>query len=294
MSSNHQLIVLGEVLFDCFPDGKQIPGGAPFNVAWNLQALGQKPYLMSAVGDDSMGLALKQLAGDWGMTVDGIEILKSIPTSSVRVEFVKGSPRYTIVEHTAMDAISMSKMPEHPTSSILYHGSLAFREDESQQALMHFRERWRGRVFVDINIRNPWFDMNRFQKLISGVDYLKLNDEEYVQIRGEALNMEDPESQLSDLADELNLANLILTCGKEGALWLTEDRNMYRVNAVFKTNIADTVGAGDAFAAVCLLGILSQWDPQDTLKKASAFAGNICTLHGAITQDPSFYAIDTL
>ena len=36
--------VFGEVLFDVFPDGKQVLGGAPFNVAWHLQAFGIAPY----------------------------------------------------------------------------------------------------------------------------------------------------------------------------------------------------------------------------------------------------------
>ena len=31
-------VVFGEVLFDCFPDGSRVLGGAPFNVAWHCQA----------------------------------------------------------------------------------------------------------------------------------------------------------------------------------------------------------------------------------------------------------------
>ncbi|MBA1332725.1 carbohydrate kinase, partial [Candidatus Endoriftia persephone str. Guaymas] len=48
-------IIFGEVLFDCFEDGSRVLGGAPFNVAWHLQALGAAPLFISRVGDDSLG-----------------------------------------------------------------------------------------------------------------------------------------------------------------------------------------------------------------------------------------------
>jgi fructokinase len=43
-------LVVGEVLFDVMPDGNRILGGAPFNVAWHLQAFGLKPLLITRVG----------------------------------------------------------------------------------------------------------------------------------------------------------------------------------------------------------------------------------------------------
>lgn len=36
MKKNLPVLVLGEALFDCFPGGEQVLGGAPFNVAWQL------------------------------------------------------------------------------------------------------------------------------------------------------------------------------------------------------------------------------------------------------------------
>lgn len=53
MSSNQSLCIFGEVLFDHFPDGNQVLGGAPFNVAWHLQAFGQSPCMVSRVGNDA-------------------------------------------------------------------------------------------------------------------------------------------------------------------------------------------------------------------------------------------------
>ncbi|MEM7234470.1 MAG: hypothetical protein AAF517_19985, partial [Planctomycetota bacterium] len=44
-------VVFGEVLFDRFPDGRSILGGACFNVAWNLRGLGLDPLFVSREND---------------------------------------------------------------------------------------------------------------------------------------------------------------------------------------------------------------------------------------------------
>jgi hypothetical protein len=68
-SSTEQPIVdiFGEVLFDCFPGGRRVLGGAPFNVAWHLRAFGAAPRLISAVGDDPQGEQVRRAMQDWGM-----------------------------------------------------------------------------------------------------------------------------------------------------------------------------------------------------------------------------------
>ena len=61
-------VIFGEVLFDSFPEeGNMVLGGAPFNVAWNLQAMGQLPYLVSRVGDDALGDRIVGAMDDWDM-----------------------------------------------------------------------------------------------------------------------------------------------------------------------------------------------------------------------------------
>jgi fructokinase len=49
------------------------------------------------------------------------------------------------------------------------------------------------------------------------------------------------------------------------------------------------VGAGDGFAAVCILGSLKGWPPINALERAIAFAGAICEIRGAIPDHPDFY-----
>ena len=62
-----RVVVFGEVLFDRFPDGSEILGGAPFNVAWNLQAFDVQPLLVSRVGKDRLGRRILGAMSEWGM-----------------------------------------------------------------------------------------------------------------------------------------------------------------------------------------------------------------------------------
>lgn len=48
---NNYIVGLGEVLFDCLPDGKKL-GGAPANFAYHVSQFGLNGLAISAIGDD--------------------------------------------------------------------------------------------------------------------------------------------------------------------------------------------------------------------------------------------------
>ena len=85
----------------------------------------------------------------------------------------------------------------------------------------------------------------------------------------------------------------MVTCGEWGAWSLGADGRYARVEGKpLDGPMADTVGAGDAFAAVSILGLLGGWPPEVTLERAAAFARAICLIHGAIPSDPAIYRRD--
>ena len=89
---NGRPILFGEVLFDRFPDGSVVLGGAPFNVAWNLQALGLSPLLISRIGDDDLGDRILAAMESRGMAIDGIQRDRRHPTGTVEVSLQDGQP----------------------------------------------------------------------------------------------------------------------------------------------------------------------------------------------------------
>lgn len=78
--------IFGEVLFDYFPDGQRILGGAPFNVAWHLQAFKQRPKFISRIGADQSGCEVSKAMDSWGMDRTSLQIDPVHPTGKVQAQ----------------------------------------------------------------------------------------------------------------------------------------------------------------------------------------------------------------
>jgi fructokinase len=85
------------------------------------------------------------------------------------------------------------------------------------------------------------------------------------------------------------LNNITLTQGKAGAISFKPNGDRQQIIPSQTTQIVDTVGAGDAFSSVLILGIVKGWDTPKTLVRAQEFAGAIVGIRGATIQDKSFY-----
>jgi fructokinase len=53
--------------------------------------------------------------------------------------------------------------------------------------------------------------------------------------------------------------------------------------------VVDSVGAGDAFAAMLVAGLIKKWRPAEILERASLFASRVCEIKGAIPESATFY-----
>jgi len=151
-------IIYGEVLFDCFPDGTSVLGGAPFNVAWHLQGFGLNPLMISSVGDDEIGHTVLRTMEQWNMDTSGMQISESFPTGQVKIEINEGEPSYDILAHQAYDNISFNNITSDFNNehyALIYHGSLIRREVASKTTLQQLIEQFKLPVFVDINLRPP-------------------------------------------------------------------------------------------------------------------------------------------
>jgi fructokinase len=82
---------------------------------------------------------------------------------------------------------------------------------------------------------------------------------------------------------------VILTLGARGAVALTAGAEPVEVAPPARLPVVDAVGAGDAFASVCILGLRRGWPLGDTLGRAQAFAARIVGQRGAIAPDPGLY-----
>lgn len=279
-------VIFGEVLFDCFPDGSVVLGGAPFNVAWHLQAFGMAPVFISRVGDDPLGHRIRDTMHAWEMDTSGLQLDSAHPTGKVEIRFVDGEPQYEIIDQQAYDFIDAAAVPPLQQGAVLYHGSLALRNAASRQALEEIRRLYRPCVLVDVNLRDPWWRQEDILQLLEGGSWVKLNEHELALL---VPGVEDAADAMAQLLRDYGLELLIVTRGSAGAVAVTAAGEESRVVPRAVAQVTDTVGAGDAFTSVILLGQAYSWPLPLLLERAQQFASAIVGVRGATVNDPGFY-----
>jgi len=287
------VLLFGEVLADNFPD-RSVLGGAPFNVARHLKAFKQTPVLITRLGDDALRDEIMGLMKQNGMEASAVQIDKTYPTGQVKVHIEGVGHRFEILPRQAYDfidrdAVSAAVFSTHP--SLVYFGTLAQRHETSRQSLEVLLNGTSGTKFLDINLRAPWYDQNILRQSLQYADIVKVNDEE-LGLLGKMFGLSgvEPQSQIMQLMNQFEINRAVITCGKYGA-WQINSQGEKVEAAVknSKTKLMDTVGAGDGFSAVFMLGILLHWPVDKTLDRANDFAAAICKIRGAIPERADFY-----
>jgi fructokinase len=290
---NGRVLLFGEVLADVFPD-REVLGGAPFNVARHLKALGRNPVLLSRVGSDSLGKNVLDTMLRYEMETAGVQLDKIHPTGQVKVHLENGGHRFEILPGQAYDFIhpAVARMIRLPLSpALVYFGTLAQRHEVSRRALGMLLRSTNAAKFLDINLRAPWYDEKTLRLSLQYADIVKLNMDE-LNALAEMFGLTDtkPQDQVRQLIGQFELDLVVVTCGEEGAWQI--DRTGKTIEAGGNQPLAavvDTVGAGDGFAAAYILGALRHWAPLRTLQRANQFSAAICGIRGAVPDQADFY-----
>ncbi len=266
-------------------------GGAPFNVAWNLHMLGCVPRFISAVGFDEQADKVLDRMSQSQLPTDFVQ-RNQFSTGAVNVSFADGEPEYEIPLGQAFDHIEYDPATiESVTPSLLYHGSLIWRNPTSRQSLTHLRSNIQAPIFVDLNLREPWFDPQWLPEILGGISILKLNKNELQAVTGTPAAADNNAVEAAAVAfkRQHNLDQLWVTAGSEGAWLFDRDDNASWEAVPPVDKFVDSVGAGDAFAAYVIYGFLNELPAQTTLRQAVRFAARICQIRGATSQDISVY-----
>ena len=300
---SHQIAAFGEILWDMLPAGKQL-GGAPGNFAYHSHVLGSDVMVISQVGNDSLGREITAELARHQIPTDFIGIDLERPTGTVEVELDRmGHPAYQIVEDVAWDGIKPSRAALLYATGIdaICFGSLAMRGEENRVAfasLINGVPHDALRV-LDLNLREPFYTDGTLRSLLSVCNVLKLNDDELITLAG-FLNKEfrtetffgegaagtvvlssGARAFIDSLIDFYSLKYCILTCGAKGSFLLNEGGIVSQLESV-PVKAASTVGAGDAFTAVCVDGFLKEDDPVEIHRRAVRYAAYVCTQPGAM------------
>lgn len=295
--TKRNVVLFGEALADIFPDGP-VMGGAPLNVGCHLQAFGLRPMLITRTGSDAFHRELVRLMRDTGMTLSGIQSDPHYPTGQVLIKPGENGHghQFEILADQAYDFIDPATAGAAVSSiepALVYFGTLAQRSHLSGTALEAiFRNTPQAPRLLDINLRKPWYTQETVRYSLARANHVKVNEDELAELPGLLnLSARHPRETASYLIEEFHLNTLLVTCGPGGAWLLDQSGTEIKTPGITGTAIIDTVGAGDGFSAVFILGMLLNWPMALTLERANQFAAALCGIRGAIPASPEFYSI---
>lgn len=287
------IIAIGEILYDIFPDKKRI-GGAPFNFSFHVDKLKEPVHFITRIGDDANGRAIAEYIRQCGLHSTDIQVDPDYPTGSVIVSLDDaGHPEFDIVGDTAYDhlIVSPDRIPfKRDQIDLVYFGTLAQRTPRAFTAIQKFLGNTADitKRFYDINLRPGCYNAEIIFESLKKTDILKLNTLELQYLAETVYNTTDTDQTVMLLMENFDIQTVALTRGEDGSILYMQDGRYEQPASPIKV-VGDTVGAGDAYAAVLAIGILQAWKPDRILSSATAFAAEICGIKGAIPSDDTLY-----
>jgi fructokinase len=294
-------VVFGEALVDDFMT-EQVVGGAPFNVARHLAAFMSPQLMVTRIGNDRNGAAVRAEFERFAMRDCGLQVDQIEETGRVVVERTAKGHRFLILPRQAYDFIE----PEDALSLLsgeqpdaIYFGTLAQRDERSRSTLEALLAATPATRFLDLNLREGSIDERIVYRSLHLADIAKVNEQElqalfhwYFQIEPSAppLSSEEVRASCQALVKMFSLEALIVTLGHRGSVYFgADDEVIFNRDNPAPPFVIDTVGAGDAFSAIFLLGRARNWPLATTLARANEFAGAVCSVTGAVPGDLLFY-----
>ena len=289
---NPKMISLGEVLWDLFPDGARF-GGAPANFACHAAALGADVSMVSAVGNDERGREAIDILRAYGIDVSLIQVIPEAPTGSVGVTLdANGKPTFAIHEGSAWDQIAWTSDLEAriTKANAVYFGTLGQRGEVSRATIRQALElaKVSGIVrILDVNLRSPFYDAALIRDSVECASVLKLSDDELDQVAAACgVDAADgAEEKLQALLEQFSLDLVVMTRGAEGAILVSSAETVDQPG--IPTDVRDTVGAGDAFTAALVSGLLRHESLTAIAHNACETAAAVCAQPGAVPERPT-------
>ena len=281
MNRNIKAVCFGEVLWDIFPDRKTL-GGAPLNVALGMHAMGIDTQVVSKVGKDSLGTEIYEYLHQQGISPLLIKQCSDYPTGQVQVNLnEEGSATYEIISPVAWDQITLDSGIKSAVqqADVFVFGSLAARNEVSKKTLFQLLELATFSVF-DVNLRPPYYTPELLIRLIKKASFIKFNDDELLEIaQFMGSDFKTLNQNIHYVASKSNTSLLCVTRGEHGAIYY--DHGTIYSHSGFQIEVADSVGAGDAFLAGLITQLMQKKSPLYILEFACAMGALVAKHHGA-------------
>jgi fructokinase len=256
------------------PEGPRL-GGAPANFAVMSGRLGSHAAILSRIGRDELGRAAVERLDPLPADTSFLQVDPAQQTGRVTVAFDAGEPRYTIHQPAAWDFLELTdrwtQLAER--ADAICFGSLAQRSAQSRQTIQTMVAKTSDsciRIF-DVNLRAPFYPSKVIKESVELATVVKMNDSEVHEVlallgmpasASAPVPADSAHQPLRFSAERRGLVRLgadwllhefpslqmvAVTRGAHGSLLVT--RHEWHMHPGFAVQVADTIGAGDAFTA---------------------------------------------
>jgi len=282
------LIGVGEILWDLIGASEYL-GGAVLNFSVQSARLGHHVSLVSAVGDDPRGSLAVSKARELGLETQFIHTVPGHPTGIVTVTVDPGGqPSYVIHRPAAydfarLDDADFDRLASPPPDWIGF-GTLHSMHPTARRLLETVIQRFpHARRFYDINLRKDSYTPELVSSLLELAHVVKLNDHEVGMVQQMFETGETTwETFCRTYAARLGWQAVCVTRGGEGCALLLGGQ--YHEAAGYPVPVADTVGAGDAFAAALLHGIQAGWPPHEVADFSNRLGALVASRPGGVPE----------
>jgi fructokinase len=258
--------VIGEALIDLVPSGPPggyvaHPGGSPFNVAVASARLGNRTALMARLAERGFGPLLRTTAAAEGIDLSAAARAAEPTTLAVVVMDGPGHASYEFyLQGTADWQWTIAELRKRPTdTAVLHFGSIASwtppGSERIDQLIREARARNGVLISYDPNIRPAVLGApTRARHLVErSVRYAHV-----VKASAEDIGWLYPSRSVDEVAadwNELGAALVVITDGADGARAYRRGAQLLR-RPGRRVTVVDTIGAGDAFTAGLLSGLI--------------------------------------
>jgi sugar/nucleoside kinase (ribokinase family) len=265
-------------------------GGCAANVATALSKLGVSSRVVGKVGRDSFGDFVTSALAELGIDISFIGRSETMGTAKTVIVPVAGDDRRYI--HTVGANAELTGQDFGPGAmsgvDVVYLGGYLVLPGLHPRAVVELFEAAHGvgaQTLLDVVLPgDTQASMDDLRSILPSVDFFLPNDDEARHLTGE----QDPERQAA-IFNEAGAETVVITMGSSGLLvrTATDTRHLTAPSV----EVVDGSGAGDAFAAGLIVGLLEGWPLERSLMFASEVGALACTALGCSAGIPDVQTV---
>ncbi len=247
-------------------------GGCASNAAIDLARLQVRVAVVGCVGQDVFGQFVLDTLAHSGVDIQSVRQIAGVGTSATLIINVRGQDRRFVHTVGANARFTAADIPTERVrrSKILYVGGYLLMpglEAEALAAVFRQARGWGVTTMLDVVLPGSGDHWSRLAPVLAETDIFLPNSDEAAAITG----LSEPEAQAERFL-AAGAGTAVITCGGAGTILATPKLRLRA--GIFSFPYVGGTGAGDAFDAGYIAGLLRGGDPRECLAWASAMGAS--------------------